>query len=164
MNFFNPTILSAAKDAGISIAVLIGVLAVFGVAIPLIAKYDGPRRWIVGFSVVIVSCLLFIFWVANQEVYEWIDTKAYADWAGNDEGWTDGDKPNLKYCDRGREGSIVTCWRNRPSGYPTNPPPVFKGTTGVGPWCTYKIQGNINFGHADGGAQGRVYICGRVSL
>jgi hypothetical protein len=103
-----------------------------------------------------------IFWVSTREVYQWIDTKAKADWGGNDEGWTDGGTPAAEYCNRSREGNIATCWSNRPEGYP--PKPMFKGTIGNGAWCTYKVPELTLLGRADGTATGRVFVCGRVSL
>jgi hypothetical protein len=162
---FNPSTLGAVKNVGIPVAVLVGILAIFGALVALRGKIGGGDFYtIVGFAVTTVACLMFIFWVSTKEVYQWIDTKALADWAGNDEGWTDNREPLPKYCDRSREGSIATCWSNRPDGYPSNPPPMFKGTNGNGAWCTYKLKEKILLSRADGNALGRVYICGRVSL
>jgi hypothetical protein len=162
---FNPSTLGAVKNVGIPISVLVGVLAIFGAIATLRGKIDrGVFFTIVAFAATTVACLMFIFWVSSREVYQWIDTKAVADWAGNDEGWTDDREPSSKYCDRSREGNIATCWSNRPEGYPTSPPPMFKGTNGTGAWCTYKLKEKILFSRADGTALGRVYICGRVSL
>jgi hypothetical protein len=166
MEIFNPSTLGAVKNVGIPISVLVGVLAVFGAIVALRGGQieRGVFFTIVGLGVVTVACLMFIFWASTKEVYQWIDTKALADWAGNDEGWTDGREPLSKYCDRSREGGIATCWSNRPDGYPTSPAPTFKGTDGSGAWCTYKLKEKILFSRADGAAIGRVYICGRVSL
>jgi energy-coupling factor transporter transmembrane protein EcfT len=162
---FNPSTLGAVKNVGIPVAVLVGVLAVFSAIAFLRGKIErSVLLSIVGFAAITVACLMFIFWVSTKEVYRWIDTKAVADWAGNDEGWTDGREPLPEYCDRSREGNIATCWSNRPEGYPINPPPMFKGTVGNGAWCTYKLKERILFSRADGNALGRVYICGRVSL
>jgi len=162
MNIFNESMLAAAKDAGIPIAVVVGVLAIFAALVALRANREIYRTVAVA-GLVAVACLMFIFYVSTREIYQWIDTKSYADWAGNDEGWTDGELPSAEYCNRTREGAIVTCWRNRPTGYPTTPAPRFAGK-GNAAWCTYKLQEQTTFGKADGNARGRVYICGRVSL
>lgn len=165
MDIFNPSTLNAVKNVGIPISVLVGVLAIFGAVVALRGNIERRVFLVtVSFGAITVGCLMFIFWVSTKEAYQWVNTKAVADWAGNDEGWTDGGEPSPQYCDRSREGGIATCWRDRPSGYPTNPPPMFKGTDGTGAWCTYKIQEKVFLGRADGSALGRVYICARVSL
>lgn len=162
---FNPTVLAAAKDAGIPIAALVGILSIFAV-IATINKQVNFRVFItiIGFAVVCTVCLMFILWLSTREIYQWVDTKTLADWAGNDEGWTDGSIPASVYCDRGREGNIATCWRNRPDGYPTNPPPRFKGNSKDGAWCTYKLKEGTTLAQATGKATGIVFICARVSL
>jgi hypothetical protein len=164
-SFFNPSILGAAKDAGIAVSVLIGVLAIFGVIAAIKGRIEGWRFFtIAGFGALTVLCLMFVFWISTREIYHWIDTKALADWGGNDEGWTDGREPAAMYCDRSREGTLAVCWSNRPEGYPSSPPPMFHGTQGNGAWCTFKLKEKLVFGAADGASRGRVYVCGRVSL
>lgn len=162
---FNPTTLAAAKDAGIPIAVIVGILGIFA-AIAADRSYVGERRYAVisSFGALSVICLIFIFWVATREVYQWVDTKALADWGGSDEGWTNGRSPLSEHCSRDREGVIAVCWSNRPGGYPMNPPPIFRGTPGTGAWCTYKLRENLIFGRADGESKGRVFVCVRVSI
>ena len=124
---FNSITLTAAKDAGIPVAVLVGILAIFA-AIVADRSYTGERRYLVisSFGALSVACLMFILWVSTREIYQWVDTKALADWGGNDEGWTDGRKPSSAYCNREREGTISVCWSNRPDGYPSSPPPIFR--------------------------------------
>jgi hypothetical protein len=162
---FSPTILSAAKEAGIAVSVLVGVLAIFGVTAAIKGKVEGWRFFtITAFGALSIFCLMFVLWLSTREIYQWIDTKALADWGGNDEGWTDEREPLSKYCNRGREGILAVCWSNRPEGYPSSPPPIFQGSQRTGAWCTYKLKEKLVFGRADGSNQGRVYVCGRVSL
>jgi hypothetical protein len=163
MNGFSPTVLAAAKNAGIPISTLVAVLAIFGGIIGLKVVEDSKKFFaIVSCGVVAIATVMFIFWISTAESYQWVDTKALADWAGNDEGWTDSGEPLPMYCDRSREGNIATCWRNRPEGYP--PATMFHGTVGTGAWCTYKLKEKIAVGRADGDKLGRVYICARVSI
>ena len=163
MNLFSPETLSAAKNAGLPITIAIGILSIFA-ALTVLNNKVNFRTFLftTGFAAISVVCLMFVFWLSTREVYEWIDTRALADWAGNDEGWTDGDIPKAEYCDRNRQGVIATCWRNRREGYP--PAPRFKGTDGTPAWCTYKLSEKIQLGQAGGQATGRVFVCGRVSL
>jgi hypothetical protein len=163
MDIFNPATLGSAKDVGIPISVLVGILAVFGGIFGLRDVKDRKIFFgIIGCGVAVIASLLFIFWISTKEVYQWVDTKALADWAGNDEGWTDSREPSQMYCNRSREGNVATCWSNRPEGYPSNV--MFHGTTGIGAWCTYKLKEKIAVGRADGQQLGRVYICARVSI
>jgi hypothetical protein len=165
MSMFNADVLAAAKNVGIPISVLVGVLAIFGSIVILKDLKDRKIFFgIIACGAIAIASLMFIFWLSTKEIYQWVDTKALADWAGNDEGWTDSREPSQKYCDRSREGNIATCWSNRPDGYPVSPKPTFTGTVGTGAWCTYKLKEKIAVGRADGDKLGRVYICARVSL
>ncbi len=160
---FGPETLLAAKDVGLPISVLVGILAIFAAIVQLKDVHNQAKFFsILACGMVAVAVLVFVFWISTREVYQWVDTKAYADWVGNDEGWTDSAEPLGQYCDRSREGTIASCWSNRPEGYPTNV--IFHGTQGNGQWCAYKIKEKIGVGKADGGNTARVYICVRVSL
>lgn len=163
MTMFTPDVLLAAKDVGLPISVLVGVLAIFA-AIVQIKDLRSQAKFfsILVSGMVAVAALVFIFWISTKEVYQWVDTKALADWPGNDEGWTDLREPLAQYCDRSREGTVATCWSNRPEGYPVNV--IFQGTQGIGAWCAYKLKEKIGVGKADGTNLGRVYICARVTL
>jgi hypothetical protein len=163
MNLFSPEILSAAKNAGLPITIVIGVLSIFAALTVLNNKVSFRVLLLTaGFAGISVVCLMFVFWLSTREVYQWIDTRALGDWAGNDEGWTDGDQPKADLCNKGRQGVIATCWRNRREGYP--PSPMFKGTDGTGAWCTYKLAEKIQLSQGDDKATGRIFVCGRVSL
>ena len=161
MQLFDSTTLLAAKDAGIPISVLVAILSIF-LAIATISK-QAPLRVLL-FGGITTICLMYIFWASTRELYQWVDTKALGDWVGNDEGWTDGGQPLPLYCDRNREGNVATCWRNRPEGYPANPPPMFTGSIRNGAWCAYKLREDTNLVGASGRATGRIFICARVSL
>ncbi len=163
---FSADVLAAAKDAGIPIAVTVGIVSIVTLALTLHAR---PASWklfvpVLLFSSVGILSLLFVMWISTAEIYRWVDTRSLADWAGNDEGWTDGPVPEHARCDRQREGVLATCWRNRPSGWPESPPPTFTGTPKNPQWCTYKLREGIVLGKADGKATGQVFICARVSL
>ncbi len=169
MNIFNSQILEAAKNAGISITVTVGVLSIFILIATLRGQIKTSRFiTIVSFGGLVVVCLMFVYWLSVQEVYQWVDTKALADWAGNDEGWTDGRAPSAGYCDRSREGTLAVCWSNRPDGHPEESPmgprPVFKGTPGAAAWCTYKLRETVMLNKPEGLNPGRVFVCARVSI
>jgi hypothetical protein len=160
---FNSDTLTAAKNAGIPISVLVGILAILGGLIGTKNLTDQKRFFtIVACGVSGIVSLLFIFWVSTRETYRWVDTKALAGSAGNDEGWTDTREPLEKYCDRSREGNVAICWSNRPEGYPAGA--VFEGTFGARAWCAYKTEDRATLGQSDGSPSGKVYICVRVSI
>jgi hypothetical protein len=163
MTTFSPAILLSAKDVGLPISVLVGILAIFAAIVQLKSVHSRSTFYsILACGMVAVASLLFVFWISTREVYQWVDTKALADWAGNDEGWTDSGEPLEQYCNRSREGTVATCWSNRTDGYPVDV--MFHGTQGIGAWCAYKLKEKIGVGKADGSNPGRVYICARVTL
>jgi hypothetical protein len=163
MTLFTPETLAAAKNAGLPITVAVGVLSIFAALTVLNNKLNLRALLLTTtFAGISILCLMFVFWLSTREIYQWIDTRAFGDWAGNDEGWTDGDQPKAELCDRSRQGVIATCWRNRREGYPSQA--MFKGSDGTGAWCTYKLSEKVQLSQGDGKATGRVFICGRVSL
>jgi hypothetical protein len=165
MFIFNANTLMAAKNVGVPLSVLLGILAIFG-ALFQVRNINNRATFFIlaaGGAIAIAS-LIFVLWISTREIYQWVDTKALADWAGNDEGWTDTREPLQMYCDRSREGNIATCWSNRREGYPDPNTVMFSGTGNMGAWCTYKLREKIAVGRANGEALGRVYICARVSL
>ena len=164
-SFFNAETLAAAKDAGIPISALVGILSIFSIVAFTAGKLKLPALLaVLTFAATSAASLVFVLWFSTREIYQWVDTKVMADWAGFDEGWTDGRIPEPNLCNREREGNIATCWSNRRGGYPTDPPPIFSGTQGTGVWCTYKMRENTDLVKATGPVTGRVFICARVSL
>jgi len=161
---FDSSTLDAAKDAGVPISVLVGILSVFGILAAMSAGKVKLSIYITTAACATLSILslCFIFWFSTKEIYRWVDTKGLADWAANDEGWTDGRRPSSNYCDGDREGELAICWSNRREGWPANV--NFSGTPGAGAWCTYKMKEKILIGQANGLAIGRVFICTKVSL
>jgi hypothetical protein len=162
---FSPELLVAAKNAGLPITVLIGVISVFLAVSATKIDMKGVRFLIVSvLGAVAIACLMGVFWISTRESYSWIDTTALADWGGKDEGWTDGRTPEKEKCDETRTGVLAVCWSNRPFGYPVAPKPMFEGAKRDGAWCAYKLKEELVFGEADGHDKGRVFVCARVTL
>lgn len=98
-----------------------------------------------------------------RATFHWKDRGFNANWAGNDSASSMGFKPKLSVqetslCDAEHVGQVVTCWNNRPSGYPPDVPTDITGNPPA--WCAYKGEGvNDTTPSDDKAPRGHVSVC-----